>query len=118
MSPNRPVHAIFDIWQTTWDRQKLFASLAQSTPINFLTPGPAASADIVVTETTVFQTINGCADSSALVLNNLKGTNSANYWSILGHMFSVADGAEASGFSYVRVPIGASDFSAKAWRFY
>ncbi|KAJ7106818.1 glycoside hydrolase family 30 protein [Mycena crocata] len=117
----RPVASqqIFDIWQTTWDRQKLFTSLAPSTPINFVTPGPAASADIVVTETTAFQTINGfggsLTDSSALVLNNLKGTNSANYWSILGHMFSVADGADASGFSYVRVPIGASDFSAKVY---
>jgi O-glycosyl hydrolase len=50
-------------WQTTWDRQKLFTSLAPSTPINFATPGPAASADIVVTETTVFQTINGFGGS-------------------------------------------------------
>ncbi|KAJ7035388.1 glycoside hydrolase superfamily [Mycena alexandri] len=110
---------IWDIWQTTWNRQELFTSLAPSTPINFVTPGPAASADIVVTETTTFQTINGfggsLTDSSALTLNNLKTKNSANYWSILGHMFSVADGADASGFSYLRVPIGASDFSAKLY---
>jgi O-glycosyl hydrolase len=46
-------------WQTTWDRAKLFTSLAPSTAINFGTPGAAASADIVVTETTVYQTING-----------------------------------------------------------
>ncbi|KAJ7441553.1 glycoside hydrolase family 30 protein [Mycena latifolia] len=115
----RPVAAqqIWDIWQTTWDRAKLFTSLAPSTPINFVTPGTPATADIVVTETTVFQTINGfggsLTDSSALILNNLKSTNWANYWSILGHMFSVADGADAAGFSYLRVPIGASDFSAK-----
>ncbi|KAJ7732982.1 glycoside hydrolase [Mycena metata] len=111
---------IWDIWQTTWDKQGLFTSLAPSTPINFVTPGPAASADIVVTETTTFQTINGFGvhsvpDSSALTLNNLKTKNSANYWSILGHMFSVADGADASGLSYLRVPIGASDFSAKLY---
>ncbi|KAJ7871759.1 glucan endo-1,6-beta-glucosidase [Mycena leptocephala] len=117
----RPVASqqIWDIWQTTWDRQKLFTSLAPSTPINFATPGPAASADIVVTETTVFQTINGfggsLTDSSALTLNNLKTKNSGNYWDILGHMFSVADGADASGFSYLRVPIGASDFSARVY---
>ncbi|KAJ7215366.1 glycoside hydrolase superfamily [Mycena pura] len=108
------------IWDITkWDRTKLFTSLAPSTPINFVTPGPAASADIIVTETSVFQTINGfggsLTDSSALTLNNLKTKNQANYWSILGHMFSVADGADASGFSYVRVPIGASDFSAKLY---
>ncbi|KAJ7466148.1 glycoside hydrolase family 30 protein [Mycena galericulata] len=118
---NRPVvsQQIWDIWQTTWDREELFTSLAPSTPINFVTPGPAQSADIVVTETTVYQTINGfggsLTDSSALTLNNLKNTNWANYWSILGHMFSVADGVNASGFSYLRVPIGASDFSANLY---
>ncbi|KAJ7435971.1 glycoside hydrolase family 30 protein [Mycena galericulata] len=117
----RPVvsQQIWDIWQTTWDREELFTSLAPSTPINFVTPGPAQSADIVVTETTVYQTINGfggsLTDSSALTLNNLKNTNWANYWSILGHMFSVADGVNASGFSYLRVPIGASDFSANLY---
>ncbi|KAF7363002.1 Glycoside hydrolase family 30 protein [Mycena venus] len=117
----RPVASqqIWDIWQTTWDRQKLFTSLAPSTPINFVTPGAKASADIVVTETSAFQTINGfggtLTDSSALTLNNLKTKNNANYWSILGHMFSVADGADAAGFSYLRVPIGASDFSAKVY---
>ncbi|KAJ6517693.1 glycoside hydrolase family 30 protein [Mycena vulgaris] len=117
----RPVASqqIWDIWQTTWDRAKLFTSLAPSTPINFVTSGTPANPDIVVSETTVFQTINGfggtLTDSSALVLNNLKNTNWANYWSILGHMFSVADGADAAGFSYLRVPIGASDFSAKVY---
>ncbi|KAJ7664594.1 glycoside hydrolase family 30 protein, partial [Mycena polygramma] len=110
---------IWDIWQTTWDRQKLFTSLAPSNPINFGTRGSAASADIVVTETTVFQTINGfggsLTDSSALTLNNLKTKNSANYWSVLGSMFDATDGANAAGLSYLRVPIGASDFSAKVY---
>ncbi|KAJ7752198.1 glycoside hydrolase family 30 protein [Mycena maculata] len=117
----RPVASqqIWDIWQTTWDREELFTSLAPSTPINFVTPGPPADADIIVTETTVYQTINGfggsLTDSSALTLNNLKSTNWANYWSILGHVFSVADGVNASGLSYLRVPIGASDFSANLY---
>ncbi|KAJ7065779.1 glycoside hydrolase family 30 protein [Mycena amicta] len=110
---------IFDIWQTQWDRSKLFTSLAPSTPINFATPGSAGTADIVVTETSVFQTMNGfggsLTDSAALTLNNLKSKNSANYWSILGYMFTVTDGANAAGLSYVRVPIGASDFSAKVY---
>ncbi|KAF8172956.1 glycoside hydrolase family 30 protein [Mycena galopus ATCC 62051] len=119
----RPIASqqIWDIWQTTWDRAKLFTSLAPSNPINFVSPGAAASADIVVTETTVYQTINGfggaLTDSSALTLNNLKeqSKNSGNYWSILTTMFSVVDGADAAGFSYLRVPIGASDFSAKVY---
>ncbi|KAJ6612396.1 glycoside hydrolase [Mycena sp. CBHHK59/15] len=110
---------IWDIWQTTWDRSKLFTSLAPSTPINFVIPGAAASADIVVTDSTTYQTINGfggsLTDSSALILNSLKSINPANYWSILGHVFSMADGVNASGFNYLRVPIGASDFSAKVY---
>ncbi|KAJ7908134.1 glycoside hydrolase [Mycena leptocephala] len=104
---------IWDIWQTTWDRQKLFTSLAPSTPINFATPGPAASADIVVTETTVFQTING-----RLIGADAQQSEDQEFGElldILGHMFSVADGADASGFSYLRVPIGASDFSARVY---
>ncbi|CAK5275076.1 unnamed protein product [Mycena citricolor] len=113
---------IYDIWQTTWDRAGLFTSLAPSNPINFGSPGSTGSADIVVTETQVYQSINGfggsLTDSSALTLNNLKNKNSANYWSILGHLFSVADGANAAGFSYLRVPIGASDFSASGLLFY
>ncbi|KAJ7064054.1 glycoside hydrolase family 30 protein [Mycena amicta] len=110
---------IWDIWQTQWDRSDLFTSLAPSTPINFVTPGTAGAADIVVTETSVFQTMNGfggsLTDSAALTLNNLKSKNSANYWSILGYLFTVTDGANAAGFSYVRVPIGASDFSANVY---
>ncbi|KAF7340532.1 Glycoside hydrolase family 30 protein [Mycena sanguinolenta] len=117
----RPVASqqIWDIWQTTWDRQKLFTSLAPSTPINFASPKAAASADIVVSETTVYQTINGfggsLTDSSALTLNNLKTKNSGNYWNVLTTLFSVVDGADAAGFSYLRVPIGASDFSAEVY---
>ncbi|KAJ6592380.1 glycoside hydrolase superfamily [Mycena capillaripes] len=114
---SRPVASqqIWDIWQTTWDRQSLFTSLAPSSPVTFGSPGGGAAADIVVSEGNVFQTINGfggtLTDSSALVLNNLKNQNAGNYWSVLGHMFSVADGADAAGLSYLRVPIGASDFS-------
>ncbi|KAF7304080.1 Glycoside hydrolase family 30 protein [Mycena indigotica] len=110
---------IWDIWQTKWDRTKLFTSLKPNPPINFVDPSDAAAADIVVTETSVFQTMNGfggtLTDSAALTLNNLKNTNSGNYWSILNYMFSAQDGANAAGLSYVRVPIGASDFSAKAY---
>ncbi|KAG6852577.1 hypothetical protein C0991_010869, partial [Blastosporella zonata] len=39
-------------------------------------------------------------------------TNAANYNSLLNYMFNTADGANAAGLNYLRVPIGASDFSA------
>ncbi|KAJ6566886.1 glycoside hydrolase family 30 protein [Mycena capillaripes] len=110
---------IYDIWQTTWDRSKLFESVDPSSPINFVKPGAGASADIIVSDSTKYQTIVGfggtLTDSSALTLSNLKARNSGNYWDILQAMFSPEDGAGAAGLSYLRVPIGATDFSAKLY---
>lgn len=110
---------IWDIYQTAWDRSKLFTSLAPSTPINFVTPGAAATADISIADGTKFQTMNGIGgsmtDSSALTLNNVKSVNADNYWSILGFSFDKTDGKGGAGFSYLRVPIGASDFSANVY---
>lgn len=54
---------IWDIWQTTWDRNNLFTSLAPSSPINFVTPGPIGRADIVVDDSAVFQPIVGFGGS-------------------------------------------------------
>ncbi|KAF8656405.1 hypothetical protein AX16_002550 [Volvariella volvacea WC 439] len=105
---------IWDIWQTTWDRTRLFTSLRPS-PINFTDPGSAASANIVIQDNALYQQIDGfgasLTDSSAQVLSNLKSRNQANYWSILGYTFTMTDGVDAAGLSYIRVPIGASDFS-------
>ncbi|KAF8797529.1 glycoside hydrolase family 30 protein [Phlegmacium glaucopus] len=110
---------ILDIWQTTWDRNKLFTSLAPSSPINFVTPGPIGSANIVVDDTSVFQPIVGfggsLTDSAALTLNKLKSINSANYFNLLRYAFSPTDGANAAGLNYIRVSIGASDFSANLY---
>lgn len=39
--------------------------------------------------------------------------NSTNYWSLLNYLFSPREAANAAGLSYVRVPLGASDFAAK-----
>ncbi|KAL0952777.1 hypothetical protein HGRIS_007001 [Hohenbuehelia grisea] len=107
---------IWDIWQTTWDRSKLLTSLKPSQPINFHTPNVVGSADIVVDDTQTFQSVWGfggsLTDSSALTLSNLKSKNSNNYWALLNTLFSPTDGANSAGLSYLRVPIGASDFSA------
>ncbi|GLB44591.1 putative glycosyl hydrolase 30 family protein [Lyophyllum shimeji] len=112
---------IWDFWQTTWDRSKLFTSLKPSKPIYFTTPSVIGKADIVVDETATFQSIWGfggsLTDSSALVLNNLKTKNSANYWKLLNYLFSPTDAANAAGLSYLRIPLGASDFSAKTYSF-
>ncbi|KAF7354010.1 Glycoside hydrolase family 30 protein [Mycena venus] len=117
----RPIlcQQIYDIWQTTSNRSTLFSSVGPSSPINFVKPGAAASADIIVSDATKYQTIVGfggtLTDSSALTLNNLKATNPGNYWDILQTMFSPEDGANAAGLSYLRVPIGATDFSAQLY---
>ncbi|KAF9485722.1 glycoside hydrolase [Pholiota conissans] len=106
-------------WQTTWDRSKLFTSLAPSSPINFVTPGAIGSADIVINDGTVFQSIAGfggsLTDTSATTLNNLKTKNSVNYWKLLQYMFTTTDGANAAGLNYIRIPLGASDFSASLY---
>ncbi|KAF7982599.1 hypothetical protein HWV62_27624 [Athelia sp. TMB] len=53
-------------------------------------------------------------DGAALTLSNMKTTNAANYWSLLGYMFDPTDGVGAAGLTYLRVPLGASDFSASS----
>ena len=51
-------------WQTTWDRQKLLTySQPSPGPINFVPPGPTGSADIVVNDAAVYQTIYGFGGS-------------------------------------------------------
>ncbi|KZP07267.1 glycoside hydrolase family 30 protein [Athelia psychrophila] len=112
---------IYDIWQTTWDQQHLFSDISPTTPINFVTPGAIGQADIVVNDAQVYQTMAGfgssLTDSAALVLSEMKTANAANYWSLLGYMFDPTDGKGGAGLSYVRVPLGASDFSANLYSF-
>ncbi|KAI9058259.1 glycoside hydrolase family 30 protein [Trametes sanguinea] len=109
--------SIYDIWTTTWDRSSLFTYTNLSpNPINFKSPGAIGSADIVINDAQTYQSVWGfgasLTDSSALVLNNLKKKNSDSYWKLLKYLFDPTDGANSAGFSYLRIPLGASDFSA------
>ncbi|KAI0321320.1 glycoside hydrolase [Amylostereum chailletii] len=110
-------YQIWDIWQTVWDRSKLFTSLSPSQPINFGSPGTIGAADIEVDDTSTFQSVWGfggsLTDSSALTLNNLKTNFPSTYNTLLHTLFDPTDGAQAAGLSFIRIPIGASDFSAK-----
>ncbi|CAK5278690.1 unnamed protein product [Mycena citricolor] len=110
---------IQDVWQTTANKASLFADVSPHKPIDFVKPGLGALADIVVADSQTFQTIEGfggsLTDSSALTLSNLKSKNATAYWEIVHYMFDATDGANAAGFNYIRVPIGASDFSAKVY---
>jgi len=53
----------FAQWQTTWDRTKLFTSLAPASAINFVAPGAIGSADIVINDGQKFQNIAGFGGS-------------------------------------------------------
>ncbi|KAG8790815.1 hypothetical protein FRC17_008849, partial [Serendipita sp. 399] len=110
---------IWDIWQTTWNKQYLFTSLKPA-PISFGTPGPIGDANIIV-DTTEYQQMDGfgasLTDSSALVLSNFKSSNVSGYWSLLYKLFDPTEAASSAALSVLRVPIGASDFSASAYTF-
>ncbi|EIM84370.1 glycoside hydrolase [Stereum hirsutum FP-91666 SS1] len=112
---------IWDVWQTTWDRTNLFTNVSPSSAINFVTPGTTGSADIIVDDSTVHQTVDGfgatLTDSSAELLYNLKVNAVDTYWSILGQLFDPTDGVFAAGITTLRVPIGATDFSDGLWSY-
>ncbi|KAF9526218.1 glucan endo-1,6-beta-glucosidase [Crepidotus variabilis] len=112
---------IWDIWQTTWNKNKLFSSLAPNPPLDFVAPGAIGDADILVDENTKYQTIVGfggsLTDSSAQLMSNMKSVNPSNYWSLLNYLFNATEGANAAGLSYLRFPIGACDFSPKQYSY-
>ncbi|KAI0087785.1 glycoside hydrolase superfamily [Irpex rosettiformis] len=113
---------IYDIYSTTWDQSTLFTyQNLGSNPINFGTPGSTGAADIVVNDGQIYQTMFGhgasLTDSAAQLLSNLKSSNSNNYWSLLGRLFDPTDGNNGAGLSYLRVPLGASDFSSNTYSF-
>ncbi|KAG1821411.1 glycoside hydrolase family 30 protein [Suillus variegatus] len=115
---------IWDIWQTTWDRDMLFTYFKPTDPINFVTPGAIGNADIVIHDSSVYQTVYGfgasLTDSSAELFNNLKAyrvQNSGSYWKLMHYLFNATDGANSAGFSYIRVPLGATDFSANTYSY-
>ncbi|KAL6302008.1 glycoside hydrolase superfamily [Sparassis latifolia] len=119
---SQSITSIYDIWQTTWNRDSLFTYTNLSpNPIPWNTPGAIGQADIVVDDSTVYQQMIGfgaaLTDSSAEILSNLKSQNAANYWSVLGYLFDPTDSKNAAGVSYLRIPLGASDFSASVYSF-
>ena len=110
---------IWDIYTTKWDRTNLFRSLKPASPINFTAPGPIGQAHLAIDDATVYQQMVGfggsLADSAALTLNNLKSSNGGAYWDLLYRLFDANDNAEGAGLSFIRLPIGASDFSGSEY---
>ncbi|EPQ55644.1 glycoside hydrolase [Gloeophyllum trabeum ATCC 11539] len=112
---------IWDVFTTKWDRTSLFTYSQPSPVINFGTPGATGQADIVVDDAKTYQTVIGfgatLTDSSALLLSQLKSKNANQYWSLLNYLFDPTDGNHNAGFTFLRVPLGASDFSASVYSF-
>ncbi|KAJ2920743.1 hypothetical protein H1R20_g16350, partial [Candolleomyces eurysporus] len=112
---------LWDVWQTTWNRTALLKSQKQVPPIIFSNQGPAAKLNVVLDDTREYQPVLGLGgtltDSSAQLFSNMKTWNSRNYWEMLSYLFSPVEGANAAGLSYLRVPLGASDFSEKVYSY-
>ncbi|EED83900.1 hypothetical protein POSPLDRAFT_134943 [Postia placenta Mad-698-R] len=109
---------IYDIWSTTWQRDSLFTYRDLSpNPINFTSLGSTGTSDIVVTDSTTYESMVGfgaaLTDSSAKLLSELKSKNAGNYWVLLKKLFDRI----GAGFSYLRIALGASDFSDSVYSF-
>jgi glucosylceramidase len=89
-----------------------FTLLRQSS-IPLTTTDPGRTVNITVNRTTFFQTMYGhgaaMTDSSAWVLSHLKEHNPQLYEYTMKKLFSPTEGA---GFSFLRLPMGASDYTA------
>jgi glucosylceramidase len=96
-------------------RQDDAFSLLQPGSISFAAGDPGLPLKIVLDRTKTYQTMTGhgaaMTDSSAWVLMNLKAKNPALFEYVLQKLFSPTDGA---GFSFLRLPMGASDYTATA----
>lgn len=103
-----PSSAAVDVWLTKGDKSQL---LAQQPALSFQ-PGSGSGGFIVnVNPNTTYQTIDGfgaaLTDSSAwLIQNKMNATQRNNF---MNQIFSPTNGI---GMSYLRIPMGASDFTA------
>ncbi|KZW00253.1 glycoside hydrolase family 30 protein [Exidia glandulosa HHB12029] len=103
------------IWLTKWDRSSLFKKTNKSFSFADNT-AKSADANIVIDESTKYQVMDGfgagLTDSSAQVFNDLKQSDEDKYWTVLKQLF---DPSQDVGLNTLRVPVGASDFSAKRY---
>ncbi|KAJ3748371.1 glycoside hydrolase family 30 protein [Lentinula detonsa] len=92
----------------------------QSQLLQAITDAPSftsgsGAADIAIDETTVYQQMVGfggsITDSAALAMFNLKNANADMYNKFLKNAFT----STGAALSYLRVPIGASDFSSSSY---
>ena len=110
---NRSARAV-DVWLTTGDKSQL---LKQNSDVVFQPGTGTGETLIAVSPTTTFQTMAGfgaaLTDSSAwLMQNRMSGTQRDK---LLQQLFSPESGI---GINYLRLPLGASDFTASGFYSY
>jgi glucosylceramidase len=103
-----------NVWVTAGDKSKL---LSQQPDILFQPGNGSGGTPISVVPTTTFQTISGfgaaMTDSSAWLLQN--NLTAAQRDKLMRQLFSPQTGI---GINYLRVPVGASDFTASTFYTY
>ena len=113
LAPIGPASAV-DVWLTTGDKSSL---LEQGQDLIFEPGVGSGGLSISVTPTTTYQTMRGfgasLTDSSAWLLHNAMSTSQRD--ELMGLLFSPETGV---GFSYLRLPMGASDFVSPSSGFY
>ncbi|KAH9920968.1 glycoside hydrolase superfamily [Fomitopsis serialis] len=112
---------IQDIWTTTSDKNSLFKYQNLGSDAIQFTNDASASANIKVEPNTTYQEMIGfgaaLTDSTAQLLSQLKSSDSGKYWALLNYIFNSTDGAQSAGMTYLRIPIGSSDFSQTSYTY-
>jgi len=100
-------------------RNSCLFSRLPSPNVKFGNPGAIGQADIVVQDSLKYQHMAGfgaaLTDSSALRLSQLKANNPSGYHTLLTMLFDPTDANNNAGLTAIRIPIGASDFSASLY---
>ncbi|KAG5219561.1 glycoside hydrolase family protein [Salix suchowensis] len=101
-------------WQTTWDRSKLFTTRKSRRHQFHLAFGQRQRRHRRE-RWKYFPVGLGLWRVAELVSFASDSRNPDNYWKLLNYLFVPTDAANAAGLSYIRIPIGASDFSASQY---
>ncbi|KAF7353903.1 Glycoside hydrolase [Mycena venus] len=105
-------------WPNKYPTYRLFAPVDLVQPLIF--KDSSSAADITV-EDKAYQTVKGfgasLTDSGAQSLSQLKQKNPTAYSELLKKLFDPSFNASSAGITYLRVPLGASDFSHTSYSY-
>jgi glucosylceramidase len=108
-SPAAAASPTLQVWLTTTDDSSAL------TPQSNITLGPVTrgTINVAVNDSLSYQTMSGFGaaftDSSAYLMNQLKGFSSASYSTLMNQLFSTSSGV---GLSFWRLPMTSTDFNS------